>query len=934
MLGNSVMKEDSLICKIDNTKIDSYKSSLQQSKKELVSNNHFSSFINNETNKNVSSHSKSAFSVAIRFRPAVCSEINEIENNSIWELSHKSIYDVSKKANYYFDHVFDDKSTNYLIYDKLIKDAVKSCLSGINVTIFAYGQTSSGKTHTMFGDNKGSYDGIIPLSINEIFNPEYTNCNQSVGRNSKITVSYLEVYNEKLFDLLAPQSNLNNSSNDFNSKKIKVIDGLDGTVDFINLTSKTVSSPEDIHGIIKTGMKSRRVAETTMNERSSRSHAILRIKIESHINSNDVCVGILNFVDLAGSESIKRTQLEGDRRKEGMSINRSLLALSQVISQLSESTIVEPHANICPNQTNFADGSFHSKNKYINYRDSKITRILSDSLGGNSRTIIICNCSPDKVNYYETLSTIDFARRAKKIQNKVRVNILKSKEEKYEIAELKEKIANLNRKVEDIDLLRQEIELLKSQKAELKSELNRNKIKSTDYPSKLSDFDFEWNNSLSVINKEQFSHLLAEYAEIIDLKDQNIKNLNEEINTMQAKVRNTEKITNDNYEMKVDLDKKNDKIIKQESEIEHLSKLLSESNEKLNIFQTQLDNKDSVIERLICKNEKTSLYCVELKKKLEDSLLDIYSFISWYIYDYNNEITQKTEYNKPDLNENLDNFFSNLKSYLNFISIYNQISKQGSINYTLELLNFKNEILELESEIKYYEEEKNKIDSEIIICQNQTIQNLNSIILNMFELLCNLITERNDCYQINNSLQNLSISDSYEFMRKIKDSEKLIELLNLELNDKKDLEVKSKILQIEIENINNENKILNDSLESQKKENNELRLTLNQLRHELNFNFISSSNNLNDQETFNNSDFITNKDKILKSNQPNDAKQSIKTENKECKEKKLQRIYDLKENRSKENIIKLESSISTNKEYSEESAFNFKENHITECSTQ
>ncbi|KAK9172017.1 Kinesin motor domain protein [Cryptosporidium meleagridis] len=932
MLGNSTMKGDSLICKNDNTKVDLYRSSHQHSKKEPVSDNNFSSFINDETDKSVSLHSKSAFSVAIRFRPTVCSEINEVENNSIWELSHKSIYDVSKKAHYYFDHVFDDKSTNYLIYDKLIKDAVKTCLSGINVTIFAYGQTSSGKTHTMFGDNKGSYDGIIPLSINEIFNSEYNNCNQSVSTNSKITVSYLEVYNEKLFDLLAPQNNLNNSSNDFNSKKIKVIDGVDGTVDFINLTSKTVSSPEDIHGIIKTGMKSRRVAETTINERSSRSHTILRIKIESYINSNDICVGVLNFVDLAGSESIKRTQSEGDRRKEGMSINRSLLALSQVISQLSESTIVEPHANVCPNQTNFADGSFQSKNKYINYRDSKITRILSDSLGGNSRTIIICNCSPDKVNYYETLSTIDFARRAKKIQNKVRVNILKSKEEKYEIVKLKEKIANLSRKVEDIDLLKQEIEFLKSQKAQLKFELNKNKLKSTDCLSKSEDFDFDRNDSFSVINKEHFSHLLAEYAEIIDLKDQNIKNLNEEIDSMQAKVRSTEKIINDNYEMKVDLDKKNEKIIKLEGEIEHLSKLLSESNEKLNIFQTQLDNKDSVIESLICKNEKISLYCVELKKKLEASLFDIYSFISWYIYEYNNEITQKTEYIKSDMNENLDDFFSNLKNYLNFISIYNQISNQYSNNYGLELLNFKSEILQLESEIKYYEEEKSRIDSEIITCQNQAIPNLNSIILNLSELLYNLVTQKNDCYQINNSLQNLSISDSYEFMRKIKDSEKLIKFLDLELNDKKDLEVKSKILQIEIENINNENKILNESLQSQKKENNELRLTLNQLRHELNF--ISSSNNSNSQETFNNLDFITNKDEILKSNQPNNSKQNIKIDNKKCKEKKLQKIYDLKENKLKENIIKSESNASTNKDDSEESACSFKENHITECSTQ
>ncbi|KAH8584244.1 kinesin heavy chain [Cryptosporidium sp. chipmunk genotype I] len=933
MLSNTTMKVDSLICKMENTNIDSNRSSLQHSRKELVSNNHPGNYISVEPNKNVSPHSKSAFSVAIRFRPAVCSEINEAENNSIWELSHKSIYDLSKKTHYYFDHVFDEKSTNYLIYDKLIKDAVKTCLSGINVTIFAYGQTSSGKTHTMFGDNKGSYDGIIPLSINEIFNVAYTSCNQSDNTSNKITVSYLEVYNEKLFDLLAPQSSLNNNSIDNNSKKIKVIDGVDGAVDFLNLTSRSVSSPEDIHAIIKTGLKSRRIAETTMNERSSRSHTILRIRIESRMNSDDVCVGILNFVDLAGSESIKRTQLEGDRRKEGMSINRSLLALSQVISQLSE-TIVESPANICPSQTNLADNS-QLKNKYINYRDSKITRILSDSLGGNSRTIIICNCSPDKINYYETLSTIDFARRAKKIKNKVRVNILRSNKEKSEIVELKEKIVKLNKKVEDISLLKQEIELLKNQKAELLFELNRIKIKSTDFPSKLSDLDFDRNDSFCEIYKEQFDHLLIEYAEIIDLKEQNIKNLNEEINSLQTKVRNAEQIINDNYEMKINLEKKNDKIIKKEDEIEHLSKLLLESNEKLNVCHAQLDCKDSVIESLICKNEKISLYCIELKKKLETSLLDIYKFISWYIYSLNNRKPQKKEYIKSELNENLEYFFSNTKSYLNFISIYNKISKQDIIDNNSELLNFKDEILQLESEIKHYEEEKNKIDSEIINCQNQTIQNLNSIVINIFELLCNLIAERNNSYSINHSLQNFSTSDSYEFMRKIKDSERLIEFLDSELNDKKDLEIKSKILQIEIENIKNENRILNESLESQKKENKELIASLNQLRHESNFRFISPNNNdLNCQETFNNSNFVANKDETLRFNQSFNIVKNIKIENTDCKEKKMQRVCDLKENKPKENKINSTSKATKNKEYSEGSVSNIKENYITECSTQ
>ncbi|OII73085.1 kinesin heavy chain [Cryptosporidium ubiquitum] len=917
--------------------VDSRRQSLQQSTKEIISNDHSGSYINIESTQNkVYSHSKSAFSVAIRFRPSVSNEISEIETSSIWELSHKSVYDISKKTYHYFDYVFDEKSTNRLIYDKLIKDAIKTCLSGINVTIFAYGQTSSGKTHTMYGDNKGSYDGIIPLSINEIFNLAYTNSNQSIKTSNNITVSYLEVYNEKLFDLLAPQSNLNNNSNDNNSRKVKVVDGVDGAVDFINLTSKNVSSPEDVHVIIKTGLKSRRVAETSMNERSSRSHTILRIKIESYINSNDVCVGVLNFVDLAGSESIKRTQLEGDRRKEGMSINRSLLALSQVISQLSENEFIEPLANNYPNQIALTDGLSQSKNKYINYRDSKITRILSDSLGGNSRTIIICNCSPDRLNYYETLSTIDFARRAKKIQNEVKVNILKSSEEKSQLAELKQKINKLNKQVKDVTFLKQEIELLKNQKAELLFELNTIKVKSINCPSKLTSLDIDLNNSSYIIYEEYFNHLIAEYAEIIDLKDQNIRNLNEEINSLQIKVRNVEKTMNDNYKMKNDLDQKNDKIIKKENEIKHLSKLLSDSNNKLKTFQAQLDCKDSVIENLIIKNEKNSLYCVELKKSLEFLLSEIYRFINWYICDLNSKKLKKTEYIESDsINENLDRLISNVRDYLNYISIYNQILEKDRVDYNSELSNFSNEILLLESEIKHYEEEKNKIYLETVNCQEQAIQNLNSIVLNLFELLCTVFPSKSNYHLIDNSLPNLSISDSYEFTRKIQDSEKLIKLLDSELNEKKDLEVEFKILQMEIENIKNENRILNEFIESQRKENNELRTSLNQLKHELNFR-LSCSNikNLDSQEMPNNFDYKVEKCDESKASRFFNEKSEIQTESMEYKEKKLQGINGFKENRSKENIIDLASKSILNQENSENPSFDNEENPITECNTQ
>lgn len=927
------MNKDSLTLK-DNTKVEFQKNFLQQPKGELISHGYSNNCLDVQySQNNVSTHSKSSFSVAIRFRPTVCYENNQSENSSIWKLSHKSVYDISKKTHNYFDHVFDENATNQLIYDKLIKDAIKTCLSGINVTIFAYGQTSSGKTHTMFGDNKGSYDGIVPLSINEIFNLAYTKCQQSVEASNKITVSYLEVYNEKLFDLLVPQSNVNNNSNENNSRKIKIIDGVDGAVDFVNLTTKNVFSPEDVHAIIKTGLKSRKVAETTMNERSSRSHTILRVKIESQLNSNDTCVGVLNFVDLAGSESIKRTQLEGDRRKEGMSINRSLLALSQVISQLSEITLIESSINTLPNNISFTDSSTQSKNKYVNYRDSKITRILSDSLGGNSRTIIICNCSPDSVNYYETLSTIDFARRAKKIQNKVKVNILKPSEEKYEIIELKQK---LSKHVESVTLLKQEIEFLKNQRDKLLLELNMIENEQNECPSKSTDSNIKSNNCLCPIYKEQFNHLLLEYAEIIDLKSQNIINLNEEINFLRLKCRNAEKIKIENDEMRVELDRKNEEILKKENEIERLSKLYSELNHKLQILQTQLECKDSVIERLMFKNEKSSLFCVELKKKLDSSLLETFRFMNWYICGLKDKKLQKSEYIKADyIDDNLEFLFPIINDYINFTYIYDQISKQDTANYNLEFSDFKSEIALLESDMNYYEMEKNKVDFEIIDCQIQTIKNLNLAVLYLFELLHFIFIDRNNDYSIDNSIPVLSISDSYEFKRKMKNSKRFIEVLESELSEKKEIEVKFKILQLEAENIKKENISLSESLEIHRQENKDLRASIEQLRHELKLRSISFDiSHSNIQKKCNTLDYKVNECDESKMNQYHATKSNILTANIGYQETNPQRFYELKENKSKENINLSTSKNYLNKEGSENLVPNSEENHITECNTQ
>ncbi|KAJ1611505.1 putative kinesin heavy chain [Cryptosporidium canis] len=917
------MKRDSLMLFKD-TEMELRKNCPKQSEGELTSHDCSGShFDADNSQQGVATHSKSSFSVAIRFRPAIYHENMGIDNHPIWELSNKSVFDISKKTNNYFDHVFDENSTNQMIYDQIVKNAVRTCFSGINVTICAYGQTSSGKTHTMFGDNQGSYDGIIPLSINEIFNFSYSKYQPVKGKN-KITVSYLEVYNEKLFDLLVPQTNFN--SNESNYREIKIIDGVDGAVEFVNLTTKSVSSPEDVHSIIKTGLKLRRVAETAMNERSSRSHTILRIKIESKLDSNDTCVGILNFVDLAGSESIKRTQLEGDRRKEGLSINRSLLALSQVISQLSENSLTETSTNSFSSNIPTADCLSQPKNKYINYRDSKITRILSDSLGGNSRTIIICNCSPDRVNYYETLSTIDFAKRAKKIQNKVKVNILKPSEEKYEILKLKQK---LSKHVENTALLNKEIEILKSERDQLAKRLSISKNELDESHYKSNNPNIKLNNCIHPECKDELNHILLEYAEIIDLKSQNITYLDEEINTMQLKSHNIDKLLIENNEMKAEINRKNSQIVQQESKIDHLSNLFSEMSNKLTALEASLDCKNVVIEKLLLKNEKTSISCVELKKKLDILLIERLRYINWYIRRFNDKGSTENS-GMGFFDENLELLLSAMNNYLDFTQLFNCIPMHDTIDH-LELLHFENEIAQLETEINHYEIEKIKIDSEIFGYQLQTANNLNSAITFLTELLCTLLTNRRNV-SLDGSLQVLSVPDSYEIKRKMRNSEKTVKVLESELNEKKNIELRLKIFQLEAERIKKENIKLYESLYILKQENKELKVSVENLRHELELKSISVDNfqNIN-HEIFNTLDSGVN---VLAPSKTyrSIAEKSIAPTSTGYQEKKIEQICDLKENDPNENIT--DSTSNYLNECPKDSISSGEENHITECNTQ
>ncbi|OQR68726.1 hypothetical protein BIW11_12722 [Tropilaelaps mercedesae] len=321
-----------------------------------------------------------SISVAVRVRPAK-SDVDLVE----WVVQDNIIYAAQPDCQhnvFAFDHIFSQEKTNADIYEEVVGPIIDSVLDGYHGTVFAYGQTSSGKTHTMMGNDADP--GIIKRAIAYIFEQIH----KAADREFMIRISYLEIYNEQIRDLLNPHSS---------ALQIK---GPDMAVS--GLTEQVCTDADELLHWMLAGDKNRQVGCTNMNERSSRSHSIFRVTLESsHRNADTnkregVTVSQLNLVDLAGSERATQTGATGTRLREGCHINTSLTALGIVIRKLSKGE------------------------KHINFRDSKLTRILQNSLGGNSRTAVVCTIAP--FDYETSLSTLRFGSEAKRIRNRPVIN--------------------------------------------------------------------------------------------------------------------------------------------------------------------------------------------------------------------------------------------------------------------------------------------------------------------------------------------------------------------------------------------------------------------------------------------------------------------------------------------------------------------------------
>ncbi|XP_068136023.1 kinesin-like protein KIF3C isoform X2 [Hyperolius riggenbachi] len=289
-----------------------------------------------------------------------------------------------------FDAVYDANSKQTDLYDETVRPLIDSVLQGFNGTIFAYGQTGTGKTYTMQGVwTEPEKKGVIPSSFEHIF----TQISRSQNQQYLVRASYLEIYQEEIRDLLCKDQN----------KKLELKENPESGVYIKDLSSFVTKNVKEIEHVMNLGNQARSVACTNMNEYSSRSHTIFVITIECSELGVDgqehIRVGKLNLVDLAGSERQSKMAVNGERPKEASKINLSLSALGNVISAL-------------------VDG----RSTHIPYRDSKLTRLLQDSLGGNAKTIMVATLGPASHHYDETLSTLRFANRAKNIKNKPKIN--------------------------------------------------------------------------------------------------------------------------------------------------------------------------------------------------------------------------------------------------------------------------------------------------------------------------------------------------------------------------------------------------------------------------------------------------------------------------------------------------------------------------------
>jgi Kinesin motor domain len=447
---------------------------------------------------------KVSIKVYARVRPLNSIETGLVTIGKVWEAvkvdsNSVQVQDISNRLNFSFDYVFGPEISQVSVFETVAEPMIKNIYQGYNATIFSYGATGSGKTHTMMGDlNNELNRGIIPRSADLL-----CNIPSQVLLNPFMTCSSLEIYKEKLIDLTSPSNS-----------QLKIKETPCQGLCIENLNKIPFSSKDELINIFKLSDSQRTVAATKLNKQSSRSHFLLLIDFVADTQSGAKVKGKLNLIDLAGSEKVLKSEVSGKNFEEAKKINLSLTVLSKVIFALS------------------------SNAKHVPYRDSKLTRLLQDSLGGNCMTALIVNCSTISHSIDETTSTLRFAQRAKTIKNTIKANKEFSvetelKSVKQELTKTKRELARMrNLSVGSITTNDTEItikdlsyQILQNEK-EISDLEFQNKDLQTSYKSIKDRYQSIWVswkllNLKSKNEKEITSHL--------ELKSKKLKNLNNKI---------------------------------------------------------------------------------------------------------------------------------------------------------------------------------------------------------------------------------------------------------------------------------------------------------------------------------------------------------------------------------------------------------------------
>ncbi|XP_029126715.1 kinesin-like protein KIN-4C [Cajanus cajan] len=556
--------------------------------------------------------------VAVNIRPLITSELLLGCTDCISVVPGEPQVQIGSHS-FTFDYVYGSTgSPSSAIYDDCVAPLVDALFHGYNATVLAYGQTGSGKTYTMGTDynGEGSSGGIIPMVLETIFN-KVKATNDST--EFLIRVSFIEIFKEEVFDLLDPNSSKGEAASTAKVAvptrvPIQIRETANGGITLAGVTEADVKTKEEMTSYLLSGSLSRATGSTNMNSQSSRSHAIFTITMEQK-NGDDILCAKLHLVDLAGSERAKRTGADGLRLKEGIHINKGLLALGNVISALG-------------------DEKKRKEGGHVPYRDSKLTRLLQDSLGGNSKTVMIACVSPADTNAEETLNTLKYANRARNIQNKAIINrdpvaaqvqTMRNQIEQLH-AELLFYRGDASGPIEELQMLKHKISLLEASNAELQKELKRRQVTSESLAQRALEAQVEKDQLILKIesirngkswdeidsNSNQDYDLLKSYVSKIQDLEGELLNLKTSNATNSSRFVDCADSDDDGYESKHALFAR-DEMEDDAKELEH-SSIQEKLDEELKELDKKLEQKEA--EMKLISNADPSVLRHHYEKKL------------------------------------------------------------------------------------------------------------------------------------------------------------------------------------------------------------------------------------------------------------------------------------------------------------------------------